>query len=63
MFYVCLYCVAIVGYGPMRVTIGTIKDFVTPISVLKAGHLEELPLYIYFLICGYQSLSFNDIFY
>ena len=26
VFYVCLYCVAIVADGPMRVRVGTIKD-------------------------------------
>ena len=26
VFYVCLYCEAIVADGPMRVRVGTIKD-------------------------------------
>ena len=30
---------------------------VTPISVLKAGHVEHLPQCIFFIICGFQSLS------
>ena len=31
----------------------------TPASVLKAGHVEHLPqcIYIFFIICGFQSLS------
>ena len=44
MFYVCLYCVAIVADGPM----GYHKRSLTPISVLKAGHVEHLPQCIYF---------------
>ena len=31
---------------------------VTPISVLKAGHVEHLPQYN-FIICGFQSLSLS----
>ena len=43
MFYVCLYCVAIVvdheGESWYH------ERSVTPISVLKAGHVEHLPQY------------------
>ena len=35
------------------------KRSVTPISVLKAGHVEHLPQCIFFIICGFQSLSLS----
>ena len=57
MFYVCLYCVAIVADGPKGES-WYHKRSVTPISVLKAGHVEHLPQCI-FIICGFQSLSLS----
>ena len=48
MFYVCLYCVAIVADGPKGES-WYHKRSVTPISVLKAGHVEHLPQCIFII--------------
>ena len=45
VFYVRLYCVAIVADGPNEGESWYQERSLTPISVLKAGHVEHLPQY------------------